>query len=184
MRTSLTAAGLVLLLTVLALPAAAQEELYRAEVGLLFERLEARKHGEFGNFGMDGFNAVLAIYGTRWLAFKADVGGTWGRPKGVLASLYGYHFGAQVARRTDSPWTPWAHALVGRKRIKFDVDTPEAFSVIDQSVSYIFGGGVDYQFHSHWTLRLAEVSYLQTRFGDTPQHNVRLKAGFVFRWGQ
>ncbi len=168
-------------LTLAAAPAGAQEN-HRAEIGLLYERFESGAQGQFTDFGMDGFNGVLAIYLLRWFAFKAEVGGTWGRPSGILASLYSYHFGVQLAWRGGLPVIPWVHLLAGRSRIKFDVNTPEAFSIHDNTFSWVAGGGLDLPFHRHWLFRLAELSYVRTHFNNQTQNNWRIKSGFLFRW--
>ncbi|MCL6566888.1 MAG: porin family protein [Acidobacteriia bacterium] len=171
----------VIVLACAALPTAAQPS-HRAEVGVLYERFEAGAQTPFDDFGMDGFGGVLTVYLLRWFAFKAEVGGSWGRPAGVLASLYSYHFGIQLAWRERWPLIPWLHLLGGRSRIKFDVDTPEAFSVHDNTDSWVLGGGVDVPFHRHWVFRLAELSYVRTAFNDQTQNNWRIKSGFLFRW--
>jgi len=164
--------------------AAAQDEHHRAEFGILYEHLGVKSHplSEDRSFGLDGINIGVAWYLTSWVAVKGEVGGQWGRPFDVLTSMYSYLFGLQVAWQNPTPWLPWAHFLVGAHRFKFDVDIPGAFSIRENTLAMVTGGGLDVRFRRWLAYRPIEVSHVFTTFGDESQNNWRLKSGLILRF--
>ena len=188
---------------VLAAPAAAQtsrsEEVPRAEVfgGYSFLRANLSDQSPVGTTGYfptaelntHGWNASVAgLNLTPWLGFKADFSG-YSSTTEVSAfgsfdeRIHTFLFGPQITSRGRRV-NQFAHALFGAAR---GATEPGGFGAGTYATSFAmaFGGGVDWKVGNAFALRLAQADYLMTRFGvDTPQHNLRLSAGIVFRWNR
>ncbi|HVG90134.1 MAG TPA: hypothetical protein VNB54_01475, partial [Alphaproteobacteria bacterium] len=73
-----------------------------------------------------------------------------------------------------SRFTLFAHALAGGCRTTGSLGTETGFASV-------FGGGIDLDFDRFFSLRLAQIDFLNTRaFGDF-QHQARFSFGVVFR---
>jgi hypothetical protein len=106
----------------------------------------------------------------------ADFGGYHeARPQGFPSgNLVTYLFGPRVSYRKDERITPFAQVLLGGA-----YDTVVAKSAL----AIAPGGGFDLKVTPRVALRLGEVDYLMTRFGQQTQNNLRVSAGIVFRFG-
>ena len=139
----------------------------------------------FDAFHLNGGSVSGAYNVTNWLAGVADFGGyangNIGR-SGASATLSTYLFGPRVSYRHFRRITPFGQVLFGAGRTNA---TAFANSGSQNAFAMTTGGGVDYKFTQHWSIRPLQVEYLLTRFqegttGNRTQNNLRVSTGFVY----
>ena len=139
----------------------------------------------FDTFHLNGWSVSGAYNVTNWLAGVADFGGyangNIGR-SGASATLSTYLFGPRVTYRHFRRITPFGQVLFGAGRTNA---TAFANSGSQNAFAMTTGGGVDYKFREHWSVRPVQVEYLLTRFQEGPtgnqtQNNLRVSTGFVY----
>lgn len=103
---------------------------------------------------------------------------------GVHFDSYNFLVGP-VASNRFADTTVFVHALAGANLIRTSGSGLNTLS--DTSFAMAFGGGFDINATRHVSVRPIEIDYLFTKHGDAPnnvQNNVRVSAGFVFRFGE
>jgi opacity protein-like surface antigen len=182
----------VMLLSITAV-LSAQETTPKAEVfgGYSFANAEIPTFGS-PRANLNGWNSSLALNFNRTFGIVADFSGHYGSTGSSIAitcvinrvcqnsfpvdtKTHTFLFGPQVSFRAARA-TPFAHALLGAAHTNFSPsDSGNGFATA-------LGGGLDYTF-THKLAWRAQADYLQTRFFNSTQHNVRLSTGLVFRFG-
>lgn len=135
------------------------------------------------NFNLNGWNASLSGYFNRFVGVTADFGGVYGTPSvagvGVDTKLHTFMFGPVVRLPNPTHITPFAHALGGGAHIS---GSAAGTSAGETDAVWAVGGGVDLDMARVFSLRVAQVDYLQTRAGGTNQNNFRYSAGIVIKF--
>lgn len=138
------------------------------------------------SFNLNGWNGALTGYYNRFLGLTADFSGTYGTPSvqgfGISTHLYTYMFGPTL-RVQAGKLQPYAHALFGGAHISGAVNVGGVTaSTSDSGFAYALGGGVDYKFLPHVSLRVAQFDFLQTHISGDTQNNFRYSGGVVIRF--
>jgi opacity protein-like surface antigen len=163
-----------------------------------------------------GWNAEGQYNANRWIGIAAEFSGRSGTPitasTGSSASglpdlkAYTFLLGPVLSYRTKSKLTPFIHALFGFDRASFSAGPITGVAVPLSSagttytdVAAALGGGVDYRFSRHVSLRLAQVDEFYTTRNvnkfytsnfsgslfqgfSTHQDNIRVSTGVVVRF--
>lgn len=180
MRRVLCLAGLFLLAT---LPAAAQNA-PKAEVFGGYSYLRVNPGGGANGINLNGWNASVAGNLNNWFGIVGDFSGAYGSPTfagvKVKTKAHNFLFGPRLSYRSNERFTPFAHALFGATRLE---GSALGANVSDTSFAMALGGGIDAKLNDRVAVRVAQFDYLLTRFASDNQHNLRLSAGIVFRFG-
>jgi len=173
--------GLLALLALSTLPAVAQVNAPKVEVGggYTFRSLD----GLGGpRINMNGWNATAAFDFADWLGLALDVDGAYATSQGVKLRQYTFMAGPRVYPLGHRTIAPFVHALAGISR--FTVDDPTAPPPFTDNVfAFAFGGGVDAKVTSHVAIRVGEFDFEDTHnFHNPAQKNFKFKAGVIFRF--
>lgn len=141
---------------------------------------------------MNGWNVGAAYHFTKWLALTADITGTYNSMPATTGdtNIYSYLFGPRVYPIGYHKLTPYVHALFGIGYYKETVSTPPPTALTENDFSWGVGGGIDYRLNEHFSVRLGQFDYQQTRFFGAPagginnQNNFKYSAGLVLRLGR
>ncbi len=127
-----------------------------------------------GGMGSIGYNM------TSWLQIVGDSSYNTVTVSGTKNVLYGNHFGPRFFYRRPNRWgiTPFAEALVGGSRLDTTVSGVKSST---NGISYKAGGGVDFRASRHFEVRLLDVDYYRTSFGNTTQNYYAASAGVILR---
>jgi opacity protein-like surface antigen len=123
---------------------------------------------------------VAGHYGTQ--GYQFDLGGVL-TPVNVDAHEITGMFGPRVSTSVGK-LRPFAEALFGVAHITTNQTASVASSFVqpsDTSFAWALGGGVDYKLFRPLAWRL-QFDYVQTRFFQNAQNNIRLSTGLVFRF--
>ena len=111
----------------------------------------------FDTFHLNGGSVSGAYNVTNWLAGVADFGGyangNIGR-SGASATLSTYLFGPRVSYRHFRRITPFGQVLFGAGRTNA---TAFGNGESEKAFAMTTGGGVDYKFTQHWSVRPVQV---------------------------
>jgi opacity protein-like surface antigen len=143
------------------------------------------------DFNLNGWNASVAINGTKWLGFLADFGGYYGNQgspeENADVKLYSIMFGPKASIRIGAV-TPFVQALFGYARVTADMEmddvTEQVFRENDFAMS--FGGGVDINLNDRIAIRPAQLEYFTIKAGSTGDFadHFRFSTGVVFKLGK
>jgi opacity protein-like surface antigen len=171
----------VCLALMVAAPAAAQEEVPKAEV-----------FGGYSWAGGDfhGWGASVTGNVNRWLGVTADFSGHYsdGEP-GVVRERQRAHsflFGPRLSLRRKRT-NAFAYALFGGVRFRDEVSAPtlNLFAAgEDTGFNMALGGGLDVSLTRRTALRAFQIDYLRPTFFGEAHHRGRLAFGLVLRLGR
>lgn len=124
----------------------------------------------------------------KWLSVAAQADGTYSNTI-YSTQVYSAMAGPQFYPFGHRRLTVYAHVLFGEGFAHFVVPASGGFpSLGESSHAYAWqgGGGVDYAWKPHWTIRLIQADYEDTRFfGATPsQSNLKITVGVMYRFGK
>ncbi|MGA8144867.1 MAG: outer membrane beta-barrel protein [Candidatus Acidiferrales bacterium] len=185
--------GLIALLSIFALPAAAQQTpSFDVEGAYLYRSFYPPNAPRFA---MNGWNASLDHNVKRWLGIAGDLSGTY-RNQGVNGNTQIYTF---MAGPRIYPFghrhklIPYGQILfgVGYDRLTYPLNSgfPET-TFSSTAFAWAGGGGVQLRINPKWAVRLLEFDYEQTRFSNYPnqllatQGNYRISVGIVYHIGE
>jgi opacity protein-like surface antigen len=154
-------------------PTWAQEkepELARIELfaGYAYLRADA----ENGRANLNGWTISLEGNLNRNVAVVADFDGTYRSGQNSHSALFGPKFTARPGR-----YAPFVHALAGVVREAEDGHVHYGFGLT-------LGGGLDYDFNSRSSLRIAQLDYEYSRVDDLNHNNFRFATGVVIKFGR
>jgi opacity protein-like surface antigen len=132
------------------------------------------------SINLNGWNAALDGYFTKYLGVSADFSGAYGSPFGASTKFHTFMFGPIVRFPNSSKITPFAHVLFGG--VHGSASASGLGSTSDTAFAWAAGGGLDANINSRFAVRLAQADFLQTRFSSTSQNNFRYSAGIVFKF--
>ena len=159
---------------------ATDEEMPRMEVYGGYSYVWADSGNTGISVNLHGFNAAASFYMAGNLGLTLDVGGAY---TDTDTALYTAMAGPRMAFNRDGKVTPFAHALFGGARGYVRGGGPS-----DWGFAMGLGGGVDWNLHRRFALRLAQAEYLHTALMPNiislkdRQNNFRVGAGLVFRF--
>jgi hypothetical protein len=186
-------------LAICTVPFFAEAQTPRAEFFGGYSYLRATE-GDGAN--LNGWGASVAANANRWVGVAVDVSGHYGSrsalvqgPAGQIAgvdadaSLHHFLIGPRFSLRGFPMVTPFVHGLLGISWAKVDASavfgaTTVQLSQTDNAFALGFGGGLDATLIGPVALRLIQVDYIQTQFGDETQDNARVAFGIVARFGE
>jgi outer membrane immunogenic protein len=184
---------LVLGILLVAIPAAAQgssDDSSKFEVSAGYSWVHARAVTTTGCcFSMNGGSASFAYNVNNWLSAVGDFSGvTNGNvlKSGLALTIYPYTFGPRISLRKWKQFTPYGQTLFGGGHASGTLYTSGSPHSSRNAFAMELGGGVDANINRHFAVRLAQVDYLFTTFGDgftNHEHNLRITTGVVFRFG-
>jgi len=156
---------------------------------------------------LTGWNGSITANVNSWIGITADFSGHNGSPSRTSVKRHAFLLGPALTHRSSSQFRPFAHALFGGVRAHRGLTSPgptasplpQLAPVSETAFGMVLGGGVDYELNPGLAVRLIQADYLLTRF-DQPsgivcitfpcastvqgtQHNLRLSAGVVWRFG-
>ena len=145
---------------------------YEVSAGYAYMRADTSA-GALSLHGVD-FSFVGSV--RRWLAIVGDLGGYHAEGFRLGTYMAGPRFTARAGDRASL----FGQALFGGAHAD---DGARGFPAYHDSVSWAVGGGLDYRLNPRVSLRLGQAEYLQTRLGNSVQHNLRMGAGIVLCFG-
>jgi opacity protein-like surface antigen len=165
-------------LLVLACFAVAQDN-PKAEIFGGYQYTRVNPGGGIDSVNLNGWNASVSGYFTKYLGVSGDFSGAYGSPFGASIKVHTFMFGPVVHFPNSSKITPFAHALFGGTHAS---GSGFGSSASDTVFSWAAGGGLDANINSRFAVRLAQADFLQTRFASTNQNNFRYSAGIVIKF--
>jgi opacity protein-like surface antigen len=131
-------------------------------------------------FNLNGFDGSVEENLNKWFGGKLDIASTFGTEAGFKVNSQSIAYGPVFSYRKNPSVRPFVEGLLGAVRGSSEylgVSQPEwRFGLFG-------GGGVDVKLNDRISLRVIDVDYVMTRFSSARQDNVRISAGFVFRFG-
>ena len=184
--------GLVVLtIAMLASTAVAQSQGSEITGGYTFMSAD----GGIDRVNMNGWHTGGSIFLNEWLGIEGNFGSV-GRSESITApgssaeatiKSYTYVFGPRFDFGKGTRMNPYFHTLLGFDRATGTVETTiggttTEVSSSDTGFATSLGGGVVLGMSKHMGINLGG-DYLMARHGIT-QHNFRISAGVVFRFGE
>jgi opacity protein-like surface antigen len=178
------AAGMLLMCS----PASKCQDRPKSEATMSYSYMRGYAADNGGTYNMGGASASFAINLKPWLGLVQDYGGYsfTGLGYGLGSTMYTYLYGPRFSlRRSERRWTPFGQVLLGASHINVK---GSGFTATENSFAVAAGGGVDFALSRHFSVRVAQVEYLRTRFESVngtqvTQNNFRFSAGLVVRLG-
>ncbi len=181
--------GLVVVLA-LSLVAVAQD-FPRMEVnaGYSFQRIQTGTLTSFTSVNSSGFGGGAGFNFTKNFALVADLSYAKITKKDYPdAKVTSFMFGPKFTYRGEARLSPFARFLVGAMSHgdNYPGGTPTEPSQVwaaETKWAFGFGGGVDARVNDLVSLRVAQVDYLRSHFGNYHQNHFRLGMGIVIKFG-
>jgi len=187
--------GLVLGVMLLFLPVAvcAQNDAPRWEAAGGYSYVRANIFPSCGCFNGHGGSGSLVFRPKAWLGVVGELGAVHSgdiQGSGRDLTLFTYQGGLRLFIAPQRRATPFVHVLAGGGRASgslYDVPIPgRSGTGPDNSIAVTLGVGLDVKAGKHLSLRLVQADWLYTQFhngANDKQHNLRISAGIVFRFG-
>lgn len=148
---------------------------YRWQLGLGVSLVRFRS--SFYNATGVGTNTSVTYFTNEWFAVEGAATTSFAPTiyKNEHVKFFDYGGGPKIAWRARK-WEPWAHFIAGGMHI-----LPQTAGHSQNGLALQTGGGVDYRFYPHLSLR-AEVDWTKTHvlgeWGDSAQANIDLVLHF------
>jgi outer membrane protein with beta-barrel domain len=157
--------------------------------------------GATNRVSLNGWNGSLTWNANRTLGITGDFTGVYGSPQVAFAPIciatvppclaptiltkvsarnHTFLFGPQLSYRAHEKVVPFGHALFG---VGHSRESASGVTLSSNAFAMAFGGGADYNFNRKAGWR-TQFDYVNTRFFNDTQHNIRLSTGIVFRVGE
>lgn len=141
----------------------------------------------FGNdFHLNGWQASVTERASDWIGLVQEFGGYYGNENLLGADNHFSSFSILSGPRFYYPGfkgvTPFAHALFGYDQTTVKL-TGQGYSATSSSYAMAFGGGLDVDIRRSFAIRLFQVDYYRPSLFGSSQNDMRVTAGFVFRFG-
>jgi hypothetical protein len=148
---------------------------YRWQLGLGISLVRFRS--SFYNATGVGTNTSISYFTNDWFAFEGSATTSFAPTifKNEHVKFFSYGGGPKIAWRARK-LEPWAHFIAGGMHI-----LPQTAGHSQNGVALLTGGGVDYRFYPHLSLR-AEVDWIKTHvlgeWGNSGQANIDIVLHF------
>jgi opacity protein-like surface antigen len=159
----------------------------RFEASGAFSYMRGNADDSGGGFNLDGGSGSFAYDYKDWLSFVGDVGAYHFTDLGggLSSTMYTYLAGPRLPLRRKHRLKPFVQVLLGAGRLNAN---SAGIHAGENSFATAIGGGLDFTIRRRLEIRVIEADYLLTRFAhpdgsSATQNNVRISAGFVFRFG-
>jgi opacity protein-like surface antigen len=185
-------AGIVLLAMVMATSAWAQGQGSEISAGYTFTSADG---GDADRIKMNGWNTGGTIFMNEWLGIEGNFGNAWhsestsigGDSAEAKLKSYTYVAGPRFDFNKGERMNPYFHALLGFDRLTAESSITSGGTTTEESASdtgfaTTLGGGAVFGMSKHVGINLGG-DYLMAKHGVT-QHNFRISAGVVFRFGR
>jgi len=151
------------------------------------------------HYNFNGWNAGGTLNIFNWLGLALDTSGVYcsqGASSGNTSEhIYSFLAGPRIYPLGHHRFTPFAHALVGLASYYIDFNQPGTPNETDNNLSFAVGGGLDWKWTKHISVRVAELNYQQTRAlradqaaipgaSVNNQNNFTYSGGLVIRFGE
>ena len=164
---------------------AVAQDIPKAEIfgGYSFVKCEANANADDIDCSMSGWDANLAVNGSKYLAFVADFSGVYGdiEDAGNL-KLFSAMFGPKLTIRAGRV-TPYIQGLFGATHASFTAED-DVEAETENMFAMAFGGGIDVAVNDRISIRPAQVEYFTTKMGSDLLNHFRYSAGIVFKLGK
>ena len=158
----------------------------RAQVYGGFQYFRANSGTDVANldhFNLNGWDASLSGYFNHYIGLTADFSGAYGSPEflgvPIHTKQHTFMFGPVVRLPNPTHITPFIHGLAGAVHVSADA---QGASTSTTDAAWAVGGGLDLSLGPLFSIRPAQVDYLQTRLGGDSQNNFRYSAGVVIKF--
>jgi opacity protein-like surface antigen len=143
-----------------------------------------------GQANLNGWHLSFAANMNEWLGAAVELSGQYGTQtlstttsSGMISTKVNTNFnslgfGPRFTYRRNERLVPFAHALFGLARGKWEGSGP--VNGEETSVGMALGGGMDARLSNHFSIRLIQADYVRTHFGESPEHLFRLSTGMLF----
>lgn len=158
--------------------AALAQDLPRGEFSAGYSFIRVNPGSGAASLNLSGWFASLAGNVNDWFGIVGEFSGHYGSPGNVGSDIHTYLFGPRISWRKNEAFTPYAHALFGAARVGVGPGTGTT------DFGMAFGGGVDARVNDTIAVRVGQLDYVLTKFGNSSQHNVRLSVGLTFRFAR
>jgi hypothetical protein len=177
-------AGLLFALVLFFSVAAAAQETPKVEVFGGYSNLISYLNDSSLRYNLNGVHFSAAENLNSWfggvLDFSTHFGTvTYTSSPSLNVNTQSIMYGPRFAYRKSRVITPSAHVLLGGVRGSRGFD---GISVANWRFAVGLGGEVDVRINDRMALRLIQADYIPTHFENLRQDNLRLSAGFVFRF--
>jgi opacity protein-like surface antigen len=149
--------------------------------GYSYFRIDTGAVGSSDHANLNGWNAAATHFFTNNLGFTADFSGAYGSPSEIGSldtHVHNYMFGPTFAVARDRKVSYFAHALFGGSHLHIG----SGLDYSDNAFAMAYGGGVDAKVNKHFSVRLAQVDYVYTKFQEDHQNHFRYSGGLVYRF--
>ena len=186
--------ALIALIAVVAVPARAQDNdnkvpSWEVGGGYIYRSYNYNPSGT-SRLNMNGWDIMAdRMVFRKWLSVAAQVDGAY-TSGGYNTSVYSAMIGPQVYlfghRRK---LTPYFQALFGEGYTRFVIPQSGGYGALAES-SHAFawqgGAGIDYSWKPHWSIRVIQFDYENTRFftSNPTQGNYKISVGIMYRFGK
>jgi hypothetical protein len=180
------------LLMLSAIAASAQEVTTpKVEVGLTYSWLHVNSADYDCQRTGNGGSGYVEYNLNRMVGLVGDFGGYANTRTGINDKALTYLFGPRFNMRRFERWTPYAQFLFGGA---YAWSGPNGAQQTQNAFATAAGGGLDYNWTKHISIKPIQVEYLMTQFdsarlgGSTKsfgghQNDIRYSAGVVFNFG-
>jgi hypothetical protein len=163
----------------------------KVEVGLTYSWLHVNSANyDFQRTG-NGGSAYFEYNVSRVLGLVADFGGYGNTRAGTNDTALTYLFGPRFNLRHFARWTPYLQFLFGGAHAWSGPNDPQQ---TQDAFATAAGGGVDFNWTKHISIKPIQVEYVMTQFdsaglgGSTKgfgshQNDIRYSGGVVFKFG-
>ncbi len=173
-------AGLLFALVLFFSVAAVAQETPKVEIFGGYSNLFANLNGSNNSsYNLNGVHASAAENVNSWFVGVLDFSTNFGSHAGYNVNAESIMYGPRFSYRKSRAITPSVHALFGGIRGSRGFD---GISQANWRFAVGLGGDIDVRINDKVALRLIQADYIPTHFLDLRQDNIRISAGFVFRF--
>lgn len=140
--------------------------------------VNANTSNDFDLHGV-GFSAQENL--NSWFGGVLDFSTHFGSENGFHTNNQTVSYGPVFSYRKHPGIVPFGHVMVGAERggsFFLNISQPET------RLAILAGGGVDIKIRPNVSLRIIQVDYVESRFSNARQDNLRISGGLVFNLGR
>lgn len=184
--------GLVVLIVLGAIPAKAQETevpSWEAGGGYTFRDYNNPEGANrLYTSGWDGMADYMLFW--KWLSVAAQADGTYkGQGINGNTSVYSAMIGPQLYPLGHRKVTLYGQVLFGEGYTRYSLPSAGGYprtTFSSHAFAWQAGAGLDYAWKPHWSIRMIQFDYENTRFfnANPSQDNLKISVGITYRFGK